>query len=106
MNYFKRLMWDLIRTVPLLFVGFVFIFYSNDFAIAVNEPAFSPWGLHLGGLLLAVAMSHLLRRLLFPKLDLQVLATSDNPIARAIVVLAMCVVLAAFVLLTGTALRV
>jgi len=106
MNYFIRLFWDLLRTVPLVILAFVFILHSTDFAIWINEPAFSPWGLHLGGILLAVVMSHLLRRLLFPKLDLQKLAISDNPVARGLVFLGICVVLSSFVLLTGTALRV
>ena len=98
---------DAKKIVPLIIVGFIFIIGGLPLAQHTGLDFLAPWGLFLGGCFWAAALSHVLRRTLFPWLNLQVLTDKalENPIGAAIVFLGVCVVLASFIALTGAMLR-
>ncbi len=96
------------RVALLIVVGLLFVVYSPDLALATNIPALSPWGLFLGGAFFVAAVSHVMRRVLFPRLDLQLIAIEaieKRNTAAAVVFLGICLVLAAFILINGSMLR-
>lgn len=107
-NYLQILIREIPRVLILLVLAVLFIWGSTPLALAIDFPAVATWGLFFGGCFIAVALSHLCRRLLFPRLDLQTiafLAYQDNNRGAGLVFLGICIVLASFVLLTGSALR-
>lgn len=99
---------ELTRVAMLVAVGLLFITVSPILAMAVNIPALSPWGLFLGGAFFVAAISHVMRRALFPQLDLQLIAIhamKNNSTAAAVVFLGICIVLASFIFVNGSMLR-
>lgn len=95
------------KVLPLLVLGLIFIVGGLPLAKATGLDFLAPWGLFLGGTFWAAALSHVLRRTLFPWLDLQVLTdiAKTHPVGAAIVFFGVCYVLASFVNLTGAMLR-
>ena len=115
---FQVLHRELTRMVLMILVGFALIHFTPELAVAFAIPALSPWGLFVGGMLLAAAVSHLMRRLLFPKLDLQLIAFRavggrqpdgkymDHPSMPAAVVFAtICAILGLLLYLNASLLR-
>lgn len=99
---------ELTRVVLLVFIGLVFIVLSPYAAIETSIPALSPWGLFLGGSFIIAALSHIMRRALFPQLDLQSIAKkamTDSAVGAGLVFLGVCLVLAAFIFVNGSMLR-
>lgn len=108
-KFFHRMLLDFWRILPLLITGVLFVVLSLPFAKMVGIPEFGVWGTWFGGTCFAFCLSHIGRRALFPKLDLMELmiqAAKENSVAKAILALAVCIVLAALLLLTGNALKV
>jgi len=88
--------------VPFL-VATLLVMLSVPLATAIDEPAYAAWGLFAGLAMYGVALSHVLRRVLFPYLNLKAFALRafDNPIGAGLVFVGVCLVLMAFVLLMG-----
>ncbi|HEY0267662.1 MAG TPA: hypothetical protein VGC12_00350 [Methyloradius sp.] len=110
-RYLKKL-WTIIsgdvrRMLPMIVLGFAFVFLSTPFALWVNESTFSAWGLFIGGSFFTGALTHAMRRLLFPGLELTALIAEarKTPQGAGLVVLGICILLAAFVMLFGAATR-
>jgi hypothetical protein len=99
---------DAMRILIIMLIGHLILVLAPYYATLVNEPAFSAWGLFTGGAFYIVALSHILRRLLFNKLDMQVIAKKAviSSTGAGLVVLAMCIVLASFVMVLGAMLRI
>jgi hypothetical protein len=109
MQLLKTLQREFNRVSLLLALGLILILISPGLAEFLMIPALSPWGLFLGGSFFVAAMSHIMRRALFPKLDLQLIAihaVKNNNIAAALIFLGVCVVLAAFLIINGSMLRI
>jgi hypothetical protein len=93
---------DLARVLGLLAVGLLLIWGSPFAALAINLPPLSVIGLGLGWGFVAAASSHVMRRVLFPGLDLRQiarLACKDGQAGH--VVIGVCLVLAALILSSG-----
>lgn len=104
----KTLHREISRVALLVVIGAIMIALSPALALATNTPALSPWGLFIGGAFITAAVSHIMRRALFPQLDLQLIAkkaVSENNIGAALVFIGVCLVLTAFVFTTGSMLR-
>jgi hypothetical protein len=99
---------EVLMMLIIIAIGFAFIFTSTPFAQWVGEPAFAPWGLFVGGSFFVVALSHVLRRLLFPDLKLHSIAmtATSSPTGAGLVFLGVCLVVTAFVMTMGAAIRV
>lgn len=99
----KRLLHDLWRVGALLIVATLMVVYSAAVARAVTEPAFAAWGMFAGLALYGVALSHVLRKMLFPYIDLKLYAeeAKKDPAGAGQVFLGVSIVLAAFILLMG-----
>lgn len=103
---------EFFRLFLLVAIGLALINFSPALAIAWAIPALSPWGLFLGGMLLVGAVSHVMRRVLFPKLDLQSIAKKaigdrdDSPnLPAAVVFAAICSILGLLLYLNASMLR-
>lgn len=95
---------DVGRVAAMLVCGFLVLHFSTAWAVALGEPALAPWGMWTGLAIMSAGVSHVLRRLFFPRLDLQqlaFLAARDKQAGH--VVLGVCLVLAALVLTMGSA---
>ena len=104
----KKIHREVTRVVALVLVGLAFIVFSPPLALALNIPALSPWGLFLGGAFFVCAISHIMRRLLFPGHDLQLIAKkaiNGENVGAGLVFLGMCIVLAAFIVMNGSVIR-
>jgi hypothetical protein len=101
---FRKIMTEIYRDLPrigsIVILGLVMILISSPFAKFVGEPAFAPWGLWSGALFFVVALCHVIRRLVFHRLDLQLIAEQamEAPIGAGLVFLGICIMLAALVL--------
>lgn len=100
----SRIMPDIWRVGALLLLATAFLFASTPFALAVGEPSFAPWGMFAGLMLYGVALSHALRRLMFPYVDLKAVAADArrSPTGAGLVFIGVCIVLATFLSLTGS----
>ncbi len=99
---------EVTRVVTLVAIGLFIMALSPTAAEQTNLPALSPWGLFLGGSFIVAAISHIMRRALFPQLDLQLIAheaINKRNTAAAVVFLGVCIVIAAFLLVNGSMLR-
>lgn len=99
----KRWKHDLVRLGLMIVIATLFVMLSVPLAKAVDEPAFAPWGLFAGLALYGVALSHILRRLLFPYIDLKQFAEQGraDPTGAGLVFLGVCIVMTAFITLMG-----
>lgn len=99
----ERLLHDLWRVGSLLIVATLMVVFCAPVARAVGEPAFAAWGMFAGLALYGVALSHVLRRVMFPYIDLKVYAriARDQPIGAGMVFMGVSMVLAAFIMLMG-----
>lgn len=103
----RVLLSDAYRVVPLIAFGVLLIKLGPWAAIKFNESAFSPWGLFGGAAFITAAMSHGLRRAIFPKLDLHALMvkSAEEPVGAGLSVIGVCIVLAAIFSMVGAFLR-
>jgi hypothetical protein len=94
---------DLWRIGGLLLPATLMLVYSAPFARAVGEPVLAAWGMFAGLALYGVALSHVLRRLLFPYIDLKHYAelANESPNGAGLVFLGVSIVLSVFILLMG-----
>lgn len=109
---FDKLQREIVRVLILIIIGLALIAGSPGVALAWNVPAISPWGLFLGGMLIAGAVSHIMRRVLFPKLDLQLIANKaighrhEEPnLPAAVVFASICSILGLLLYLSVSLLR-
>lgn len=100
-------LYDLIRTIPCIVAGLISIYGSKPLALWVGEPAFAAWGLFIGAAFFAAALSHIMRRAVFPSLDLSQYARKalESPAGAGMVFLGVCIVISAFIALNGAMLR-
>ena len=117
MEYTKakdKLTRETMRVFVMVLIGMALIHFSPILALATGVPAFSPWGLFVGGMMLAAAVSHIMRRLLFPRLDLQSIAITamrgnsldHKPnMPAAIVFASICAILGLLLYLNASLLR-
>ncbi len=100
MRDFHRVFWPMVIAV-------LFVTYGVDFAVAVGHPEIAPWGTFTGAAIYTAVVVHFLRRIMFPKLDLQLIAkhATDTPTGAGLVVLGLCLVTSAFALMAGAMLR-
>lgn len=103
----KRTTRDILRVLSMTIIATILVVFSTNFAQAVAEPAFAPWGLFTGLAFYGVALSHVLRRLLFPYIDLRLFAASasGSPTGSGLVFMGVCIVLTAFITLMGSVVR-
>lgn len=94
---------DLVRVLPLLAFATLLLWLAAPIAGFVDRPELAPWLAFAGLSLYGVALSHVLRRLLFPYLDLRKLAEASQE--KGLVFLGVCIVMAACLLLMGGLVR-
>jgi hypothetical protein len=94
---------DLMRLVPLILVGALLVLCAAPVAKVLNEPTFAAWMVMCGAGFFLAALSHVLRRMLFPQMDLQKYAQAarQDPVGAGLVFVGVCIVLAAFVMAMG-----
>lgn len=100
----SRMKVDIARVAGLFFVATLLVMVSAPLAELIGEPAYAPWLLFSGLALYGAALSHILRRTMFPYIDLGAYARDarDNRNAGSgMVFLGVCIVLSAFILLMG-----
>lgn len=99
----NRFLCDLWRVGSLFAVATLMVVYAAPVALAIGEPAYAAWGMFAGLALYGVALSHVLRKLLFPYIDLRRFAEQANQESggSGLVFLGVSIVLAAFILLMG-----
>lgn len=99
----KRLKSDLQRVGIMLALAVIFLTLAVPLATVFNEPALAPWGMFGGVALLGVALSHILRRLMFPYIDLEAFSKTarETSTGSGLVFLGVSIVLTAFILLMG-----
>lgn len=99
----NRMLTDLLRVGSLLIVATLMVMLAAPVALAIGEPAYASWGMFAGLALYGVALSHILRKVLFPYIDLKRYAQEANkePAGAGLVFLGVSIVLAAFILLMG-----
>ena len=99
----NRMLTDLLRVGSLLIVATLMVMLAAPLALAIGEPAYASWGMFAGLALYGVALSHVLRKVLFPYIDLKRYAQEANkePAGAGLVFLGVSIVLAAFILLMG-----
>lgn len=99
----NRLKIDVARVCGLFVAATLAVMLSGPLAQLVGEPAYAPWLLFAGLALYGVALSHILRRVLFPYIDLREFADTAKigTTGSGLVFLGVCIVLAAFVGLLG-----
>lgn len=108
MNNFTKIRRELSRILLLFVIGFAMIHFSALGAVAWNMPALSPWGLFLGGMLIAGSISHVMRRILFPRLNLQsiaIRAVEERNLPAALVFTSICAILGILLFLNASMLR-
>jgi len=95
---------DVARLLILVAIASGVLFLSTPLAIALNEPALAAWGMYTGLGLYGAALSHVLRRVFFPYLDLKSIAqkSCEWPSGAGMVFLGVCIVLAAFIVMMGS----
>lgn len=98
-----RMKVDFARLTGLFVVATLLVIMSAPVAQLIGEPAYAPWLLFAGLALYGVALSHVLRRVLFPYIDLRQFSESarHESTGAGLVFVGVCIVLAAFVSLMG-----
>lgn len=99
----QRIKVDLARLAGLFVIATLAVIMSAPVAQFIGEPAYAPWLLFAGLALYGVALSHVLRRVLFPYIDLKLFANDarQSGTGAGLVFVGVCIVLAAFVSLMG-----
>ena len=99
----SRIKVDFARFAGVFIVATLLVAVSAPLADLVGEPAYAPWLLFAGLALYGVGLSHILRRVLFPYIDLKSFSESarHEPTGAGLVFVGVCLVLSAFVSLMG-----
>lgn len=86
---------DFWRVMGLVIAASVMLAVDSPLAVAIGRPEMAPWFMFAGLALYGAALSHVLRRVLFPYLDLRKVAADakDSP-GSGLVFLGVCIVLA------------
>lgn len=108
MGKVQRVYRETFRILLLILIGAVLIHFSAIAAKEWDTPALSVWGLFLGGMLIAGAISHVMRRILFPRLDLQsiaIRAINERNIEAAIIFTVISSMLGLLIYLNASILR-
>jgi len=97
---FDRIFWPTLA-------GSVLLFYGVDFAQFTGIAALAPWSLWIGGSLIVYSISHVLRRLHFPSLDLQLIAkvAMESPTGAGLVFIGICMFICTLMAMLLTAIR-
>lgn len=98
---FNRLLWPTIIAI-ILIVGGV------PLAELVGLPQIAPWGTFTGATFFTAVVAHLIRRMFFPRLDLQAIAldaAKNGGTGAGLVVLGLCIVISAIALTAGAMFR-
>lgn len=91
----RRFLHDFLRVALLMFLAGVILFWADP----ANAVVFQSLGIGI----FVVGGSHLTRRILFPRLDLQAIAlraVEENNFSAAVVFVAVCVVLVAIMFIS------
>jgi glucose-6-phosphate-specific signal transduction histidine kinase len=106
-RFWRSMRRDAPRFLAIVLIGMVLIYGGPKFALMMGEPAFAPWGLFIGGGFIIAALTHVIRRLLFQRLDLQLIALTaiTSPVGAGLVFIGICMVLSAYVSMFGAMLR-
>lgn len=92
----KSITRDLHRTLTIALLGILMIMVAKHLPmVEPGEFSFAPSITFLGGCFIAVAFSHVLRRLLFPSIDLQSFMRQafSDPVGAGLVAVGICYVL-------------
>lgn len=91
----RKLKEDLIRVFLMVAAATIVLLVSPLLAEAVGHPELSPLGMWTGLTIFGVAISHILRRALFPYLDMKGVAARacEAPFGAGMVFLGVCLVL-------------
>jgi hypothetical protein len=106
MENIKRGKWmDVLRVGGILLIGLIILKLSTPLAILLGEPGLAPFGMWSGLACLGGAVSHVLRRMFFPYLNMGAIAkiACREPKGAGTVFLGACLVLAALILTMGSA---
>lgn len=103
----RHILEDLLRVAPLFIVGIALIKFSPTFAQWINEPPYAAWGLVVGGIFNIIAFSHIVRRFLFPTLDLPGVGAIaiQNPVGAGLVFFGVCYLLGQIINIMGAAIQ-
>ena len=103
----KRLMQDLLRTAVPFLLGLLMILIAEPLARLLGMPTLAPASVVGGWTMCGAALTHPLRRLLFPYLDLgaAMRKASESPEGAGRVVIGVCIVLAALLMTLGSSAR-
>lgn len=99
---FNRLIWPTVIAIILIVGG-------APLAEVVGLPQIAPWGTFTGATFLTAVVAHLIRRMFFPRLDLQSIAieaAKNGGTGAGLVALALCLVISAITLTAGAMFRV
>lgn len=99
----NRALRDLIRLLPLLAAAVLLLWASGDLGQLFGRPELTLWSSFAALTLFGVALSHVLRRMFFPYLDLRKLAEQANE--KGLVFLGVCIVLGASLMLMSGLVR-
>ena len=107
MNGIKR---NYARIVWPILIGAWMIHYGEWAAQVTGIPALAPWSLFIGGSFFVFAITHVLRRLYFPHLDMQAIAKDAiegvSGVGAGLVFVGICMVICALITMLGAAIRV
>lgn len=94
---------DILRVSILMTLASVLLITAEPVAHWTGQPAFAAWGLFAALAMFGIALAHVLRRLLFPSIDLAAIArrADDSAQGSGLIFLGVCLVLSAFILLLG-----
>ena len=106
-NFLRMMLSDLRRIVPLIVIGWIIIRFSPAFAVWSKEPAYSAWGLFIGGSFYAGAMTYTLRRMILPKIEVTPLVREavKTPTGAGLVFLGICFIMGMTLMLFGSAIK-
>ncbi len=99
----ERVLRDIYRSLPLLLAATLLLWLHGDIAQFFNRPELGAWGMFGALALYGAFLSHVLRRIYFPYLDMRKLA--EQATEKGLVFLGVCIVLAALLLTTTTLVR-
>lgn len=102
---FNKYRSDITRVLLLVAVATICSLGAEPLALATNQPAFAVWGLFTGLTLYGVALAHVVRRVLFPRVEMgnTAIVACNTPTGAGLVFIGVCLVLSSTILLLGNA---
>lgn len=104
----RRARTELLRILAMMALATALLMGTTPLAMAAGEPALAPWGMWTALSLYGAAFVQVLRRLLFPYVDMRrvfIVAIASGGNGAGLVWLGVCIVLAALLLTLGSAAR-